>query len=264
MKKNQRQSKRFLLPAVLAVIAANAVSLPVQASEITSGNIVRLVNEAREKEGVAILETSAVLGEIAREKAEDMLENDYFAHTSPKGITPWYWFGKNGYDYRYAGENLAINFQDAESEQSAWMGSPTHRKNILNADYREVGVAVVSGKIDGKPAIIAVQEFGTRAGGSKPADKKESTGADKAIETDGKEIAPAILSVKDENASGGSTGGGQSVALAELFRSMAIYLMLALSIAVPAAVIWEYREAIMGRIRGIGTRRREAARHSRC
>jgi hypothetical protein len=68
---------------------------------------------------------------------------------------------EEGYAYKAAGENLAINFTDAKEQQSAWMESKTHRANILNANYREIGVAVVEGKIDGQHSIVTVQLFGT-------------------------------------------------------------------------------------------------------
>ena len=56
-----------------------------------------------------MLAKSDMLQEAAEKKAQDMIENNYFAHTSPQGKTPWHWVEESGYDYRYAGENLAIN-----------------------------------------------------------------------------------------------------------------------------------------------------------
>ena len=59
-----------------------------------------------------------------------------------RGTTPWSWIEKENYDYNYAGENLAMDFQSAEKMEEAWMASPTHRANILNGKYREIGMAV--------------------------------------------------------------------------------------------------------------------------
>lgn len=133
-----------------------------QASEITADMVIKLTNKAREKAGVAVLVKNELLEEAAERKARDMVENDYFAHVSPAGKSPWNWIQDAGYDYRFAGENLAINFTDAEKEQEAWMDSPSHRKNILNPDYKEIGVAVRRGVIDGQETIVTVQEFGGR------------------------------------------------------------------------------------------------------
>ena len=132
------------------------------ASSITVENVINLVNQEREKSGVDPLQESANLSRIAEDKAEDMLANNYFAHTSPSGTTPWHWFEKEGYDYQFAGENLAINFTSAEKQNAAFMESQTHRKNILGQQFNEIGVAVREGIINGHKTIITVQEFGNR------------------------------------------------------------------------------------------------------
>jgi hypothetical protein len=90
----------------------------------------------------------------------DMLNENYFAHTSPDGITPWYWISKAGYKYVAAGENLAKGFTESEYVHEAWMSSPSHKANILNSTYQDVGIAVVEGTINGEKTTIAVQFFG--------------------------------------------------------------------------------------------------------
>ena len=132
----------------------------VKASDITVDIVIKLVNEARKAAHVAALEKNDMLQKAAEEKAQDMIENNYFAHISPQGKSPWEWVNKNKYDYRYAGDNLAINFTNAEEQQNAWMDSPTHKKNILNENYTETGVAVKRGVIDGHETVVVVQMFG--------------------------------------------------------------------------------------------------------
>jgi len=144
------------------------------ASDITISNIISLVNKARNIQGVESLSESAKLDKVAADKLQDMVENKYFAHTSPEGKNPWYWFGKNKYNYEYAGENLAIDFMTAEKQHEAWMKSETHKKNILNPNFTEIGVAVGTGEIDGHISIIAVQAFGTPAFSEATANKKEN------------------------------------------------------------------------------------------
>jgi hypothetical protein len=87
----------------------------------------------------------------------------YFAHDSPTGITPWHWFREVGYTFLYAGENLAINFIDATEIRDAWLASPTHRANLLDVKFKEIGMATVSGVYKDGPAIYVVQMFGTPA-----------------------------------------------------------------------------------------------------
>lgn len=123
--------------------------------------LVDLANEDRTDDGLGELTVSPILEEAARMKAEDMAKNEYFAHVSPAGLEPWYWIYKAGYQFSKAGENLAVNFTDSKDVNRAWMNSPGHRANIMNAAFTEVGIAAVSGTYKGKKTIYIVQMFGT-------------------------------------------------------------------------------------------------------
>lgn len=131
-------------------------------SVITTNNLISLINQSRQENGLPPLITNDKLAQSAYLKAQDMLEKNYFAHTSPQGITPWYWFKQANYSYHYAGENLAIDFVDAEGLHKALLNSPTHRANILNANYKEIGITVLTGNLNGKKTTIAIQHFGTQ------------------------------------------------------------------------------------------------------
>lgn len=132
-----------------------------EASAITAQKVIELVNTSRLDNNLNILSENAHLKAAAENKAQDMFEHSYFLHTSPEGKTPWYWIEKNNYTYIHAGENLAIHFSNAENEHQAWMSSPSHRKNILQSSYTEIGVAVKKGNWKGTPTTIVVQIFGT-------------------------------------------------------------------------------------------------------
>lgn len=149
-------------------------SYAVLASSITPEKVVELVNGERSALGIEKLTLNSQLSEAARLKARDMIAQDYFAHVSPEGVTPWFWMEKAGYDYKYAGENLAMDFISAESQHNAWMESKTHRQNILNPNYREIGIAVESGVLGGRQTIIAVQMFGGKVIANKEAGISES------------------------------------------------------------------------------------------
>lgn len=123
--------------------------------------LVTLTNIDRQSGSLGELATSPALEEVARMKAEDMASKGYFAHNTPEGYTPWYWFEKAGYEYEYAGENLAVNFTDSEDVEEAWMNSPTHRANIMNGKFTEIGIAMAEGEYQGRKAVFVVQSFGT-------------------------------------------------------------------------------------------------------
>jgi hypothetical protein len=130
-------------------------------AEITKTALIDSTNEERVSSGISSLKENAKLDEAAYLKASDMIEKDYFSHQSPEGISPWYWFNKVGYNYKFAGENLAIGFLDSKEVHQAWMASPSHQKNLLNPNYQETGIAVLKGDFQGSEAVVAVQLFGT-------------------------------------------------------------------------------------------------------
>jgi hypothetical protein len=134
---------------LFGVIAVNALVDGTNANRIT--------------DNMPALTVNPLLQAAAQEKADDMAKNGYFAHTSPAGITPWYWFENVGYDFSYAGENLAVNFTDSQDVTTAWMNSPEHRANILDANYTNIGIAVATGTYEGEPATFVVELFGTPA-----------------------------------------------------------------------------------------------------
>jgi len=136
---------------------------------VTSEKLIEMAEQARADNNLSALKVNDKLTQAAYLKAQDMFKNNYFAHTSPAGINPWYWFTKAGYKYLAAGENLARNFTESEYLHNAWMNSPSHRANILNGKYTEIGIAVVEGEMNGKTTVIAVELFGKPAASAKPA-----------------------------------------------------------------------------------------------
>ncbi|HOV30081.1 MAG TPA: CAP domain-containing protein [Candidatus Dojkabacteria bacterium] len=135
-----------------------------QASTITPENIIALTNAERVNLGLSTLSYNAQLSSAALAKANDMFEKQYWDHFGPNGETPWQFIRGAGYSYIYAGENLAKGFKTSESVVEAWMASPTHKANIVNSNYRDIGVAVVEGILQGKQTILVVQMFGTLPG----------------------------------------------------------------------------------------------------
>jgi hypothetical protein len=128
-----------------------------------SSDIVYLTNQARLQYGLNALEVNPSLTLAAQHKAADMLDRDYFDHTGPNGQQPWDFIQAEGYQYVYAGENLALDYLDATSMFQGWMNSPEHRANILFPQYQEIGVATYSKVTDDTVTIVAVQMFGSRS-----------------------------------------------------------------------------------------------------
>lgn len=127
---------------------------------VISRTLVELTNTSRSERQVPTLTPNTTLEYAAQLKANDMAQFGYFAHNSPQGKNPWYWFTRAGYDYVYAGENLAVNFSDSNEVGQAWMNSPAHRDNILNGKYTEIGIATAQGVYEGRPTTFVVQMFG--------------------------------------------------------------------------------------------------------
>jgi uncharacterized protein YkwD len=255
---NKLKTKYALETLAFAFVFAVLV-VPVLASDITAEKVIELVNIERQKRNAVALSHNETLSRVAEDKAKDMIEKNYFAHTSPEGKTPWYWYEKENYDYKYAGENLAINFVSAEKQMEAWMKSETHRKNILSENFTEMGVAVASGKIDGKDVIITVQEFGKSiAMETRPADEKDNFVFEKNIVPQEKtEIVPMVLS-ESEPAPGRRASSGEiekslmKIQIIEFIQNFFMFLTF-LAVAVSPMVflaksfeklriIWEGRE----------------------
>jgi len=139
-------------------------------ADVTRSALVALTNDARKTQGLTPLSENALLARAAQDKAQDLVTKGYFAHESPDGKTPWYWFKQAGYAYTYAGENLAKDFIDSDKIVEAWLASPLHRANILNTNYREIGIAVASASsTTGQRQTVIVQLFGN------PVQKKNSS-----------------------------------------------------------------------------------------
>lgn len=148
----------IILTAGLYLIKLKAPQILGQAT-FSASQIINLTNSKRQQNGLPPLLENPLLDQAAAAKAQDMLAYDYWAHNSSKGTTPWSFITASGYRYLFAGENLARDFSDATSVVNAWMDSPSHRNNLLDANFKEIGVAVLSGKLTGREGILVVQMF---------------------------------------------------------------------------------------------------------
>ena len=126
---------------------------------ISPSNVIELTNKKRQEHGSSPLRADQYLTKAARQKAKTILEEQEFKHKlNNKDFS--YWIEQTPYQYEYAGENLAIDFQRTENVVRAWMDSAPHRKNLFDPRYQDIGVAAVKGRFDGHKSTIVVQILG--------------------------------------------------------------------------------------------------------
>lgn len=146
------------------------------ATDIRVEQLVAATNAKRAEYGLSPVSLNGALSAAAAAKAADMFANNYWAHNSPGGKTPWDFIIGAGYRYTLAGENLAKNFQTSDGVVEAWMNSETHRANIVKGGYKEVGFAVVNGVLNGEETTLVVQMFGTTSAPIAQIPKAEAAG----------------------------------------------------------------------------------------
>lgn len=184
LRPKHRHSKDFLkvyypyLPLVLVTLLILSILQPWQslfvsdqgtlpyATEMSIDGLVQETNERRTAQTQKPLALNAQLTKAAQIKAQDMVERDYWSHNTPEGNAPWEFVNNAGYSYSKAGENLAYGFTDEDDVVGGWMNSPSHRANMLDANYSEVGFgfAESSDYVDSGPSTIVVAMYGQPSG----------------------------------------------------------------------------------------------------
>jgi len=159
----------YLFFILFGNLSLNLLSPQKAGAEINVNQIYDLQNIERRKLSLPDLTINTLLIESATAKAKAMLSSDCWSHYCPNGKSPWDFFDDAGYQYIYAGENLAEGFTDVNKLMQAWMNSPTHRANILNKNFTEVGIGYAYGKFQGNDNnMIIVVHFGARADTNEP------------------------------------------------------------------------------------------------
>ena len=154
----------FVLLALIKVViphtALQSASLLGLNPPFDSREVIKITNETRLTHNLPALKPNTKLDLAASDKLNDMAIKEYFSHVSPTGTDPWYWIKNSQYNYSVAGENLAIGFVTANDTIQGWLNSPSHRANLLNNGYTEIGVAVKSVEINDREGVLVVQMFG--------------------------------------------------------------------------------------------------------
>ena len=125
----------------------------------TEDDIIALINKERFDAGVDLLVKNKKLMTSALEKAKDMQKNKYFEHVSEENIQPWFFVEEAGYQYEKFGENIALDYLSANSVHKAFMDSLGHRANILDDNFRDVGIAIFPTETSTGVKYIIVEHF---------------------------------------------------------------------------------------------------------
>jgi hypothetical protein len=129
-------------------------------SSITPEHIIELSNKERANQGLQALTANQLLTQAAHSKAIAIFNKQKFAHKiEDRRFSSW--IQDTGYEYRYVGENLAIDFLTSEGVVNAWIDSPSHYENLISNKFSEIGVAVVEDVFKKENSIVVVQIFGT-------------------------------------------------------------------------------------------------------
>lgn len=138
--------KKILLASLLLF---SFVAYGADSNEITSENVLRIMNEYRAQEMLPPLALERRLTAAADDRMRHMEEESYWSHTSPDGVSPFTWVKVRAYQFSKVGENLANGFETARVLVESWMESPGHRANIMGADFQDVGISIIDGSTQG-------------------------------------------------------------------------------------------------------------------
>lgn len=165
-KKNGNFAKVYApyLPLLISIIASVFLSFwrpagntLAYATSMSSSGLLSATNTQRTNNGKSVLKLNAQLSNAAQAKANDMIARNYWSHTTPDGKEPWVFIQNAGYSYNKAGENLAYGFATSSDAVVGWMNSPSHKANLLDSNFSEVGFGYANGASyngDGQQTVV--------------------------------------------------------------------------------------------------------------
>ncbi|AEM84745.1 CAP domain-containing protein [Streptomyces violaceusniger] len=140
--------------AAMAQSATAGSSAATSAAATDQQEVVDLVNSERSKAGCKPLTVNEKLTKAAQDHSEDMAAHSNMSHTGSDGSSPGDRIERAGYSWSTYGENVAYGYESPKSVMEGWMSSPGHKANILNCDFKEIGVGVA------QPGHYWTQDFG--------------------------------------------------------------------------------------------------------
>lgn len=133
------------------------------ATQISINDLLTSTNSMRTLNNINSLKLNPGLDAAAQAKANDMATRNYWNHTTPEGNQPWVFVSAQNYDYQKLGENLAAGFIDSQSTVKGWMASDSHRENLLDPSFSDVGFGFANNpdySAGGGPMTIVVAFYG--------------------------------------------------------------------------------------------------------
>lgn len=132
------------------------------ATSMSNSELLSATNSQRGQNGSGTLTINQQLTSAAQAKANDMIARNYWSHNTPDGQEPWVFMNNAGYAYQKAGENLAYGFTTSDDTVTGWMNSPSHRSNLLDGEFSEVGFGFANGSNfnNGGPETVVVAMYG--------------------------------------------------------------------------------------------------------
>lgn len=134
----------LLAPLAVAAIALVLAGSPRPAAALDSEEtaVLDLINQYRSANGLGTVSLNGALNNAARWMSDDMANNNYFSHTDSQGRDPFVRLSDFGYTYNtWKGENLAAGIDSAQEAFDLWKGSPGHNANMLNPNFKVIGIA---------------------------------------------------------------------------------------------------------------------------
>lgn len=135
-----------LIKSPSSLYVGEVLSIPASTISTFESEVIRLVNVQRTNRGLKALGKSVKLCNIARIKSQDMINSNYFSHTSPRYGSPFNMMENMGVQFMAAGENIAMGQTTPAQVMNSWMNSPGHRANILSVAYSQIGVGLAKNK----------------------------------------------------------------------------------------------------------------------
>lgn len=158
--KNQKFYLKIIIIFITSVLFFTGINFAY--AQVSEKELGEYLNQERKTHSLPELNFDLKLYQAAQSKAQDMIVNNYFEHYSPSGKSPWDFITASGYDYKLAGENLAVDFVSSKAIHDAWMASYSHRENMLNSGYDDFAIVKLDGKLNGKDTILVVEMFGKK------------------------------------------------------------------------------------------------------
>jgi hypothetical protein len=166
----------FLFCSIALLKSYNSGFVLSFSTEMSVSELLRVTNDYRSRHDVSPLTNHNYLNDAAQAKAMDMAENNYWSHNTPSGEEPWLFITNANYLYLNAGENLAYGFATSRETVAGWINSPTHRENMLDSNYTEVGFGFINSEdyVGNGRQTIVVAMYAKPAPGNTPASMAKS------------------------------------------------------------------------------------------